>query len=173
MFPSNLQIHCGGYGTTFGVTHALGFSTGGLVIARNNKIRDEILYISGRTFTPASVCAEPRIHQGRTISEQEICQGSDKDKETWGDVMIRGLWDLQVESIIDFKLCNTDADSFYYEPMSELLSRWETIKKDKHSKQCSDQRKHFLPFVLSVNGIIGRESLAVLVQLSQTIAAKR
>ena len=34
--PLNIQIKCDGCGTAFGVTHTLSFSTGSLVIARNN-----------------------------------------------------------------------------------------------------------------------------------------
>ena len=78
--------------------------------------------------------------------------------------MVRGLWDSQVDAIIDVKLGDAAADSYKYEPMTALMSRWGTIKKDKHGKHCHDQRKHFLPFVLSVNGILGREALVVLLQ---------
>ena len=42
--------------------------------------------------------------------------------------MIRGLWNSQVESIIDLKLRDADADSCKYEPMAALLAWWETIK---------------------------------------------
>ena len=42
----NLQSHCDGCGIEFGVTHALSYSIGVLVIARYNKIRDKILYLS-------------------------------------------------------------------------------------------------------------------------------
>ena len=44
--PLNLQSHCHGYDTAFEVMHPLSHSTGGIVIARHKKIRDEILYIS-------------------------------------------------------------------------------------------------------------------------------
>ena len=64
------------------------------------------------------------MHQGRTRSKQEIREGSDKDKETWGDVMVRGLWDRQVDAIIDVKIGDADADSYKYEPMTALLARW-------------------------------------------------
>ena len=114
--------------------HTLSSSTGGLVIARNKKILDELLYLSQHAFTPASVRAEPLIHQGRTRSEQEIRQGNDKDKEMWGGVMIQVFWDRQVEAIIDIKLGDTAADSYKYEPMAALLDQWETIKKYKHGK---------------------------------------
>ena len=68
-----------------------------------------------------------------------------------GDVIIQGLWDCQVEAIIDVKLCDARAYSYKYEPMEALLALWETIKKDKHFKHCHDQQKHISPFVLSVN----------------------
>ena len=66
------------------MTHTLSCSIGGLVIARHNKIHDKILHLSRHAFTSAFVRTEPLIHQGRTIFEQEIRQGSDKDKETRG-----------------------------------------------------------------------------------------
>ena len=70
--------------------------------------------------------------------------------------MIQGLWYGQFESIIDIKLGDTDADSYKYEPMVVLLARWETTNKDKHGKHCNDQQKQFSPFVLSVDGMLGR-----------------
>ena len=56
--------------------------------------------------------------------------------------------------------------------MAVLLDRWETIKNDKTGKNCNDQQKHFLPFVISVDRMLGRDDLVVLVQLSQTMADK-
>ena len=44
--PLNLHSHFDGCGTAFLVTHTLIFIIGGLVIARHNKIHDEILYLS-------------------------------------------------------------------------------------------------------------------------------
>ena len=40
------------------------------------------------------------------------------------------------------KLGNADSGSYEYDPMVELLSWWETIKKDKHGKHCHNQGKH-------------------------------
>ena len=87
--------------------------------------------------------------------------------------MVQGLWDRQVDAIIDVKLGDADVDSYKYEPMADLLARWETIKKDKHGKHCHDQRKHFSPFVLSVDVMLGREALVVPSQLSRVMAEKR
>ena len=38
--------------------------------------------------------------------------------------MIRGLKDRQVNSIIDVKLGDADADTYNYKPMTSLLARW-------------------------------------------------
>ena len=86
--------------------------------------------------------------------------------------MIRGLWDRLVEAIIYVKLCNTDADEYKYDPMIELLAQWETIKKDKHGKHYNDQRKHFSPFIISVDNMLGREAVFVLVKFSWVMSAK-
>ena len=85
--------------------------------------------------------------------------------------MIRGLWDQQDEAIIDVKLDDADADSYKYDPMAELLAWWETINKYKQGKNCNYQWKHFYPFVISADVMIGREALFVL-ELSITMAAK-
>ena len=121
--PVKLQSHCDGCVTAFGVTHALICSIGGLVIACHNKKGDELLYISQRAFTSAYVRAKPLISQGRTRSELDICQGSDKHKKTSGDVMIQGLGYRQVNTIIGFKIGDADADTYKYEPMTSLLDR--------------------------------------------------
>ena len=82
--PLNLQSHCSRRGTAFGVTHPLSCSIGSPVIVRQNEICDKLLYLSRRAFTSASVHVEAITHQGHTKYEQEIRQGSDKDKEMWG-----------------------------------------------------------------------------------------
>ena len=87
--------------------------------------------------------------------------------------MIRGLLYRQDGAIFDIKLGDTDADTYKYNPMTSLLVRWEKIKKDKHGKHCHDQRNVFSPFVLSVDGILGRENLVVISQPIIVMAEKR
>ena len=87
--------------------------------------------------------------------------------------MVQSLWDSQVDSIIDVKLGDEDADSYKYEPMAELLARWETIKKDKPGKHFHDQRKTISSFVLSVDGILRRKALVLISKLSLVVAEKR
>ena len=87
--------------------------------------------------------------------------------------MVRVLWYRKVDAIIDVKLGDSDLYMYKYEPMTVLLSRRENIKKDKHGKHCHNQRNVFSSFVISVDGMIGRESLVVLYQLIQVMAGKR
>ena len=121
ILPPSTPIATATNGTAFEVCHILICNKGVLVIARHNEVHDKLLYLAWQDFTLASVRARPLICQGCTISEREICQGSDKEQDTWGDVMIRGLWDQQSNSIIDVKLNNADADSYKHDPMAALL----------------------------------------------------
>ena len=75
--------------------------------------------------------------------------------------------------MIDVKLGDADAETYNYEPMKSLPSRWENTKKDKHGKHCHNKQKLFLPFVLSVDGILGKEALVVISKLSRVMAEKR
>ena len=87
--------------------------------------------------------------------------------------MVRGLWGRQIEAIIDVKLGDTDTNLYKYEPIAALLAKVGNYQKDKHSKNCHDQRKHLPPFVLSMDIILEREALAVLLQLSWFMAERR
>ena len=49
-------------------------------------------------------------------------------------------------------------DTYKHEPTDKLLAFWENENRDKHDEHCHDQRKHFSPFVLSLDGILGKEA---------------
>ena len=53
--------------------------------------------------------------------------------------MVRGLWDRQVNAIIDVKLGDANADMYNYKSITSLLARWEKIKKENHGKHCHNQ----------------------------------
>ena len=88
-------------------------------------------------------------------------------------MMLQGLWDHQVDAIIDVRLGDSDMDVYNYKSIKSLLARWDKIKKYKQGKHCIDQRKIFSPFVLSVDGMLGREALVVLSKLSRVMEEKR
>ena len=79
-------------------------------------MRVKLLKLPQQALPSASVCIEYLIHKGCGISEGGICQGIDI-LETRGDVIIRGLWDRQNNSIIDIKLGDADVDTYMIELM--------------------------------------------------------
>ena len=65
----------------------------GLVIARQNEVCGEILYISRQAFPSNCVRGNPLIHQGLSRSEEEVRQGV-HILETRGDILIQVLWEI-------------------------------------------------------------------------------
>ena len=86
--------------------------------------------------------------------------------ETRGDVSIRGLLESQTEAIVD--IIFGDADAYSWKPviMDKLLAGWEKLKKEKYGQARYNQRRKFSPFVLSVEGMMGKEALVVLATFS-------
>ena len=56
--------------------------------------------------------------------------------------------------------------------MDKLLAGWEKTKKDKDGQAYYDQRRHFSPFFLLVDGIMSKKSLVLLTTLSRLMATK-
>ena len=92
--------------------------------------------------------------------------------ETRGDVLIRGLCEIQTESIIDVIFGDDDVENYVKEGMDTIFPRWEITNKEKHGRHCHEEWKHFSPFVLSVDEILGKEAQVVLATLSQLMTEK-
>eukprot|EP00957_Ditylum_brightwellii_P156884 11940468-Ditylum_brightwellii.AAC.1 len=56
--------------------------------------------------------------------------------------------------------------------MEAVLATQEKEKKDKYLQACLEQRRYFLPFVVSTDGMMGHEASMVLKQISQKLAKK-
>ena len=56
--------------------------------------------------------------------------------------------------------------------MDKLLAHCEKENKDNHGTHCLEQQKYFYPFVLSVDGMLGKEALVILSNLIQLVAEK-
>ena len=122
-------------------------------------------------YLSSPILGEHLIHQGQIRSEGGIRHRSDR-LEIRGDVLIQGLWDRQNNDIIYTKIGDADAYTYKFDPMDKLLYWWEKMRKDKHGNHCHEQRKQFSLFILSVYGMLGREALIVVVNLSQLMAAR-
>ena len=56
--------------------------------------------------------------------------------------------------------------------MDKLLDQWEKINREKYGQHFYDQRKHFSLFSLLVDGVMGKEALVPIANLSWILAAK-
>jgi hypothetical protein len=66
---------------------------------------------------------------------------------------------------------DTDAKSYRSRDPHKVLATQEREKK-KSLQSCLEQRKHFTPFVVSTDGLIGRETGELLKRLSLRLADK-
>ena len=69
--PPDLPAHCDGCDAPFTLQHALACKKGGLVIFCHNKeIRDKLVILAGKAFTPTAMHDEPLIKHSR-VKESE------------------------------------------------------------------------------------------------------
>jgi hypothetical protein len=177
--PGDLPSHCDGCGAKFDVRHALECKVGGLVIQRHNEINEELCDLASKALVPSAVRVEPMIHSRRTAEEtkakepkspvQRLSRSSDEER---GDLLIRGFWARGTDVIVDVRVTDTDAKSYRSRDPHKVLASQEREKKKKYLQSCLDQRKHFTPFVVSTDGLIGREAGELLKRLSLRLADK-
>jgi hypothetical protein len=67
---------------------------------------------------------------------------------------------------------DTDAKLYRSQDPHKVLARQEREKKKMYLQSCLEQRKHFTPFVVSTDGLIGREAGELLKRLFLRLADK-
>ena len=87
--------------------------------------------------------------------------------------MVRGLWHRGTDCILDVCVTDVDAASYQTQRPDKVLAKHEKRKKAKYLQACLDNRRHFTPFIVSTDGLLGAEAKApVLTKLSTVLAAK-
>ena len=170
--PGDLPSHCDGCGEKFSIRHAHACKKGGLVIARHDEIRDELADIASRAFKPSLVRDEPLIHPCRPSEQKAKDEVSKLNSQDRGDLLIRNLWARGTDCIIDVRVTDLDAESNIRGEPQKVLKRHEKEKKKKYLEACLQQRRHFSPFVVSTDGLLGREAQTLLKKLSAELAEK-
>jgi hypothetical protein len=179
--PPDLPSTCDGCNQKFSVRHALECKKGGLVISRHNEIRDELSDLASKALSPSAVRDEPKIHTCRNSdvkSDEDNKENSVKRlfrnnrNEDRGDILIRGLWARGTDCIIDVRITDVDAKSNLSKDPDKVLAAHEREKKKKYLGACLEQRRHFSPFVVSTDGLLGKEAKILLKKLSARLAEK-
>jgi hypothetical protein len=158
--PPHLPAKCDACGSPFTTCHAMQCQPGGLIILRHNDLRDEIAEIACDAFSPSSIRSEPRIFPHNSHSAER------------GDLLVHGLFERGIDSIIDFRVVNLDAPSYVNKPSHDVILTAEKDKKRQYLQPCLDQQRQFFPFVVSTDGVLGAEAKAILKQLATKLAHK-
>ena len=181
--PIHLPPQCDGCGMRATLDHVLNCHKGGAVIMRHNEIRDALGQLSATAFTPSAVRSEPLINPGsaaEVVNNVEGPDGTSVERDSFafggsnerGDVLVRGLWAPQTDCVIDVRVTDSDSCSQRHMDVPKVLLKHERAKKSQYLLPCLEQRRHFSPFVCSVDGVLGREATAVLRRLGRAIAPK-
>jgi hypothetical protein len=88
------------------------------------------------------------------------------------DLLVRGSVENGTDCIIDVRVTDTDVKSNRSKDPTKVLAAHEREKKRKYLGACLAQRRHFTPFVVSTDGLLGREAKIFLQKLSALLAAK-
>ena len=72
-----------------------------------------------------------------------------------GDILIRDLWTQGMDSIQYMHVMNSDAVSHQSKNPEKFLENAEREKNKKYQHACLNKRRHFTPFVTSVDGLFG------------------
>ena len=124
LFPLGLPLKCDGCGDDFSINHALKCKYGGLIILRHDEVTRELIELGTMALRPAAVRDEPLItpvpkhHPAQTNSPNSTINppvddpSNDGDR---GDILFRGLWKNQHETIVDIRVTDTDANAYKHQ----------------------------------------------------------
>ena len=91
---------------------------------------------------------------------------------TGGDLLLRGFWTTSSDCIIDVRVTDLDGKSNLTKDPIKVLARQVREKKRKYLTACLEQRRTFTPFVVSVDGLLGREAQFFIKRLAALRAEK-
>ncbi|CAB9509589.1 expressed unknown protein [Seminavis robusta] len=148
-----------------------------MVLQRHTEVRAEVGDLAAKAFIPSALHNEPRIHlscaaavDGSPSSDSPVVLTPSEER---GDLLIRGLWQRGTDGIIDVRVINLDAASHCRKDPDKVLCNGERDKKSKYLDVCLSQRRHFSPFVVSADGLLGAEAEALAKRISAWLAASK
>jgi hypothetical protein len=109
---------------------------------------------------PSAVRDEPLIdgcatEKVKTSPDKITTQNSDKEAATGederGDLLIRGFWTAGTDCILDVRVTDTDSKSHCKRTPFKVSESQGKEKTRKYLGACLENRRHFTPFVLSVD----------------------
>jgi hypothetical protein len=77
---------------------------------------------------------------------------------------LEGSGPREADCIIDVRFTDVDAKSNRSKALNKVLAAHEREKKKKHLEPCLEQRRYLSPFVVSTNGLLGKEEAKTLLK---------
>ena len=156
-----MSAECDGCGAMFDLQHALDCRKGGLITQRHNEVRDALGDIAALAYK--DVIREPIVREADDARAVTALVA---------DLGVRGMWQPQTEALIDVRVVDTDAPSHAHRTVSAVLATAEREKKRKYAEAAEARRASFSPFVLSVDGVMGREARSIMKRMADKLATK-
>ena len=139
--PPDLPTYCDGYQSKFPTSHTLDCKKGGLVTARHNDLRDGLVDLAGKAFTPSHVRDGPLIYSGRAVKKTKAAPaGANRDSgqttaqppeatEQKRDLLIQDLCQQGTKIVHHMRVVNTDAPTHQKKNPEKCLQQAERGKK--------------------------------------------
>ena len=181
--PGDLPERCDGCNAPFTVQHSLDCKCGGLIIQRHDEIAGEVMEWASKALTPSAVRVEPLIHlDSKPAPKDQAKNPTNADPKQYtdhtandgkrGDILIRGLYQRSQDAIIDVRVTDLDCKSQRNTDPVSVLQKHERQKKSKYLQSCLKQRRSFVPFVVSTDGMLSYEANNLIKQLAKKLAEK-
>jgi hypothetical protein len=94
------------------------------------------------------------------------------ENEDLGSILTRGLWERGTDCILDVIVTDTDAPTYQMKDPHKVLEAASCLKKKTYLQPCLNHIHHFTPFIVSVDGLIGKEAKTFLKVLAARTATK-
>ena len=88
------------------------------------------------------------------------------------DLGIRGVWQPQVEALLDIWVIDTDALSYRWHSPTSVLDSGATEKKRVYRTAVEDRRGNFTPFVQSVDDLLQQVASHFIKHLSTSLGSR-
>ena len=102
--------------------------------------------------------------------EEAVCGPSDDRKRA--DMLVRNVWSNRTDCLVDFVVTDPNQPSYRNSTPEAVLRRHEQRKKKKYLPDCQAQRRDFTPFVVTTEGMLGREADCFLKRVAMKLAKK-
>jgi hypothetical protein len=146
-----------------------------------NEIQDELSDLVFEALFPSTICDEPIIYPSCPIDPKnnlepqtlQVSGNLHKNQDKYqGDMLICGLGARRTNCIIDIRITDVDAKSNCSKDPVKVLSTQEWEKKKKYIEAFLKQCQQFTTFVVSTDGLLGKEANTLLKKILVLLAKK-